>query len=137
MTKEENIVVSLELAKKLKSSGWEQKAIWFWTVDKEHDPFLYGGKKNGDQPTLTPEGHREYFACPTAEELLRELPVIEPECDNSAELTIERADDWEVSYKEEGKGYHIRFTAYTLANASAEMWIYLKEHNLLSPSKDD
>ena len=118
----EDIVVSLGVAKKLKSHGFRQEAIWFWTVDNEHDPFLYAAKRDGSQPTLTPpDSDREYFAALTAEEILSELQEERPPaCQENifqgwivGSSNLQRSDPWKPQNSD------------TLANAAASMWIYL------------
>jgi len=124
----EYITVSLEVAREMKKAGWGQKAIWFWTTTDEFDPFLYGAKMDGTQPTLTPpSSDREYFAAPTVEEILRELPK---------EIVITPAPfakgGWRVAWDvKNGRSY-----CDTPSNAAAKMWIYLKENNLLDTIKE-
>jgi len=144
------ITVDLETAKKLRGAGFPQVAHWFWTELQGDDAFLYGAKRDGTQPTLTPAPDlREYSAAPTAEEILDELPD-RIEIDKETTRCQCGKSDIRVSYKacfldmrksEPTNQYIVRyihcdevfkfFRADTLANAAAEMWIYLKENDLL------
>ncbi len=141
-----NITVSLSTAKRLRDAGWVQiPSYFYWATNIEDNStrWVFGMWDSQDD-----ESH-EYVAAPTAEEILRELPW-EYEDDeyeyedghdrchppnayisNTLYLEVGRnsEDEWRVSYNCPAGGYN-KF-GDTLANAAAEMWIYLKENNLL------
>lgn len=118
--------VSLELAKQLKEAGFPQETDFFYT--------RYGGDKWGVNLNL---GIAKEFgiAAPTADDLLDSLPA-------NTDITL--------SIKKGSKQYHVNYwwgtpnplrkgsvTDYwqthgdNPADALAEMWIYLKKHNLM------
>ena len=126
------ITTSLEWAEKLKEAGWlQEKSYFVWGR-------IGSGEKMGIKPRYS-EGSRMRYSAPSAEEILRELPEEIEESDYWLEIakSIHWGDTpWEIRYRKNGElllwddPEPIR--ADTLANASAAMWIYLKENNLLS-----
>jgi len=124
-----DITVSLEWAKNLKDVGWEhKKAMFYW---QEED-----GKSRIVQ-VIEPIGFefRQFYAAPTCEEILRELPQ---KIDESR-LQINRLGKlheyhWSVCYSNTcGSAWREeQFISDTLANVSASMWIFLKKNNLLN-----
>ena len=137
MTNSQNIVVSLECAKKLKEAVWPQDSTncFFWV----------GGRSNPDQPwkvedwrvvdsKLRFQAWQSDIPCaaPTAEEILRRLPaeLRDPKSRRLSPLTLfVDGERWIAEYP--------FFTliagvpGLTLCHALADMWICLKENNLL------
>ena len=109
----ENQVVSLELAKKMKSLGFEQESTWYWCqdqIDGWERPFLLQGHGM----------HKEYYSAYTVAELGEMLP------------------DWFYSEKNQGSwlGLHAispckLYKADTEANVRTKILIHLKENNLI------
>ena len=130
------ITVSLEWAKKLKEAGWE-KPCMFALVSWE-------AKTLGAKVELRSELSGRFKILvedPTAEEVLIELPpVIEKKTAGGIAMDNLRIcqceEGWHVYYKNGSRNSkrhktRISIKLDTLANASAKMWIYLKENNLL------
>ncbi len=134
-----NITASLSTAKRLRDAGWDKETEFVY------DPKMgvrWIGEEYSDCLDIG-------FGVPTAEEILRELPweyddeeyeyedgydrCLPPNAYISHTLYLEvgrnSEDEWRVSYNCPAGGYN-KFGG-TLANAAAEMWIYLKENNLL------
>jgi len=128
MTTPESITVSLEYAKKLKEAGWPQEAVWYWPVHYV----------NGHIFALATETHPrsennalDYFAAPTAEEILQRLPE------------YVGTQFWSIiaeGHVRDGRkvmGYTIYYPTKheewsdTLANAAAAMYCHLAENGLL------
>lgn len=152
----ESIVVSLEMAKKLKEAGWPQtdETLFIWQENVscplyshpiKDKPQVYGSRWT----YLEPDCGCQKYAAPTAEEILRELPRtftfnkesvwLEccPMC-NEEHPGWEINNNWLVRYAKVQTldGENHRRLAYetcedTLANAAAAMWVFLKEHSLL------
>lgn len=133
----ESITVSLDMAKKLKKAGWPQDALFYWckyweTLDWEvREP----------EPAYTRDGNQ--VAAPTAEEILRRLPTLIKTDGKDFWLTINKmfrdnpmGEGWQVWYTNRDDVSSLWLTTEQwsnadLANASAQMWIYLKENSLL------
>jgi hypothetical protein len=121
----ENQVVSLELAQRLKDLGVKQESYFFW----------YGGKvlrKN----QLTQELRR--FAPPVSAFTVAELgegmnaELTDANESDSFTLKISNAIDfWCVSFGNDDHDITPQFESTKLADALAEMLIYLRENNLL------
>lgn len=117
----ESIVTSLEISKKLDAAGYPQKeSINYWCfLNTEEEPIVVGLKRPKD----------DEIAAPTAEEILRRLP---------GKITGPLYLD--VQFKGEPRKWRVAFCGSqsiyleledSLANAAAQMWIYLKENNFL------
>ena len=133
-----DITVSLEWAKKLKEAGWLQDgALFCWWLRIGHTEYELSPAiflKNGE------------FAAPTAEEILRRLPVYFTKGNEKRVMRIMKHEDgrYSVFYEsyaiKTGMGelpyYDIPEIKKhdTLANASASMYCYLAENNLLPSS---
>ncbi|QGH72446.1 MAG: lysozyme [Siphoviridae sp. ctpQM7] len=133
MSNAEPIVVSLEMAKKLKEAGFPDEPLLAWFCV---DP---AGGWGPDFLDLNTKGESDFGEAPitklagawTAEEILRRLPdnyrlgFVRSTFDGKEEKQFQAycADSDRSQY------------ADTLANAAAAMWIYLKEHHLLPPEK--
>ncbi len=142
--------VSLELSKRLKEAGYPQKDSW-WSWMK-YKPFQIKRDKlkDEDQYFLGGEffkGIREdYFASPTADEILDQLPQ---HIEGKGWVRI-----WTGTSGESGRGYHLGYSKIlseggwvtiesqadsedTLADAAAKMWLYLKENELIDNATKD
>ena len=138
MDKLEDIVISLELAKKLKKAGFKQEGLFWWiekgcpirTSKKEYSQrtgFVYD-----DNYFVKHDGCILEAICsaPTTEEILKGLPKhfsrqylgIAPSLNNNA---------YGVYYMDSSQNITIIHEDKKLTNALAKMWIYLKENNLL------
>lgn len=124
MHEAESICVSLDMAKKLYDLGFRPVTVFSWY------------KNSGDEYFIDRQNEYGIFECaaPTAEEILRRLPWKIERDGSTFFLRIERWNDsldvlsWRVIYP--------NLHAFTnidnsLANASASMWLFLKEHSLL------
>lgn len=134
----ESIVVSLELAKKMKEVGWPQKeSMFYWTngnpdwaeasyyVDN-YSQFLI---IDADRARIKLDEHD--YAAQTAEEVLRRLPK---QLSDGSFLTISPEDDGWAVYYETSNNLPVRTCkAKTLVDACVKMYIYLAENNLLPP----
>ena len=146
-----SIVTSLEWSKKLKEAGWNQKQPNFlWveffntssTVPKERLSSLIRIDEWHGCDCEQPYKDRSYlkslsrYAAPTAEEILRRLPMDRVRLGQYFMMNVPKKGDsgnrWYVSYKK----YVSREDTHeehgdTIANAAAAMFCYLAEHKLL------
>lgn len=141
--KPEDIVVSLEMAKKLKDAGWPQEDhCHYWSVPygQEMDawvivPYVTGAgwhTPKDDPPTF--KDRSLFFAAPTAEEILRRLP---DEAEGRAFGMSYDSAHGSVGYAGSANDDGPIFTDTSLAHATAAMWLYLKEHSLLPTTPDE
>lgn len=127
MTTPESLVVSLDMAKRLKEAGWKERTIFSATVTDNLVAMILTPTKGhdlGNYPVGDPNTS-EILMFPTAEEILRRLPQLV----NHFGLLVCRSQDnesWEVNYM----GGYKPMSDPSLANAAAAMWLYLKENNL-------
>jgi hypothetical protein len=143
-----NITVSLQVARSLRDAGWEQEdSSFYWgkfdppkrrhledgtIVDipkEEAEAMSYSWYYYNEENMPYADEDHNSWAAPTAEEVLRELPEFYTPEDNkkrAMKCYPSAHGRWAVDY--EG---HCTQWSDTLANAAAEMWIYLKEHDLL------
>lgn len=137
------ITTSLEVSKKLKDAGFEQKnATFYWCINKAgKDVLRYAGSHRGGSQAdwIDP------IAAWTAEEILRELPKKFSPWGKEGRLTVQYSKNSKVplvgyiqhpsnDWLWRGENYQdgmLYFAEDTLANAAAMMKIYLKENNLL------
>ena len=148
MTTPESIVTSLDWSKKLKEAGWPQEdAIWYWVghmLDDNMEPTswsLWPREKEEYREQWKPHIH----AAPTAEEILRRLPLW---IKSKKNIVRTHAKSKTISgqrikfHLERFDGGYALFygTKYsplcyvegdTLANAAAAMYCYLAEQKLL------
>ncbi len=138
------LTVNLELSKKLKEDGYPQLAsCWYMlyaneedmkeTYDLELDSFK-PSEANTDDPDI---------AAPTADEILAKLESPIRVLEEEYFLSIEKIDDTftvdyvmggeTVFFLHEGKARQIE---KSLADAGAKMWLYLKEHGVLTTGKE-
>jgi hypothetical protein len=125
------ITTSLAVSKKLKEAGWKWKdapSTFCWWLQED------------EEPRVTQSWCDKGFCipAPTAEEVLRELPsVIRSEQEYWLTIRREYEHDkrMEVVYEydsDDVKSNSLHHTTGdTLANAAAELWIYLKTNDLL------
>lgn len=114
--------VSLELSRKLKEAGYPQEAEKWWWEDN------FGLEKNKsrtlqDKKPHNPKNGWVYFASPTADEILEQLPQ-----NTYCKKFFINANTWWECRK--NKRF---FQEKSLADAAAKMWLYLKKEGLLSP----
>ena len=123
----EDIVVSLENAKRLKEAGWPQdESIFRW---KNRGSWEIALKRQSSNKAGT------FIAAPTAEEILRMLP----DWIFCKKNSMGGGGDWcigdmqshvctPLAYKEMKKSM---IESDTLSNAAAAMWCYLSNNQLL------
>ena len=133
MNNPESITVDIETARKLREAGWEQSkelCLWYW-YENEDAP-ISGNARLVWKDHIDLTGGNGYSA-PTCEEILRELPYKKEIEGRISKLTIEKCSDglWDVCYMNISGEDFLSKHADTLASASALMWIFLKENNLL------
>lgn len=130
----ESIVVSLEHAKALKKAGWPQAAgMIVWHI---HQPERKTDEESFSfhwRSSLNLENLWDWFAAPTAEEILRRLPHAKKDSEDQRierDLhTLKETDgSWTVFFV--GDDSQV-FNDPSLANAAAAMFVFLKENNLL------
>lgn len=123
--------VSLELAKQLKEKGYPQDTYAVWEIGTDGNPYLEinYSSNDADKPRL--------FACPTADEILDNLPQILKIEDKTYQLFISMGLDRQyfIVYANE-KDYHDNMELpiimrKDITETLARMWIYLKENDLL------
>ncbi len=151
MTSPENIVVSLEMARRLKEAGWPQdNSCFYW--------LRCGDGKDDFSVSRTDVGRNsmvESFAAPTAEELLRRLPYkINTTTRKKTSIYGEMFDTFTLEIRVlSNRTYRIYYknkytnlgrdpslggfkaTDILLCNSLASMFIYLSTHHLLSPEQ--
>jgi hypothetical protein len=118
---------SIELCKKLTEIGFPRTEMWM--LD-----FLYERPNQWDifeyDFSLDCEDHEwTTYKCPSIAELLDELPKSIWEV-HSKELTIEYIW-WDAFVEYTDSRYRLERKVWTLPNALAEMYIWLKENNYL------
>lgn len=144
MTSSQSITVSLEKAQELKEAGWPQDACttpglehlanaisgsYFIWENGEHrcDTSCNCGGTHGGWEVIQRKdsGYDPWLPAPTAEEILWRLP----------KALIEKQDDgWRVQNCDYEEAYAIHnesFFAPSLADAAADMFVYLSKNNLL------
>jgi len=152
-----DITVSQEMAQNLHKAGWRRAGSYFrwtskkgkWSIGTIMDSPTYGEDKLTDDPFLN-----DFYAAPTAEEILRELPMqVTRDRKNKEPGTGEMIDTYHLQIKVLKDNivrifYRRRGICFggakrtssvlffdnkdTLANALAAMWIFLKKSNFLS-----
>ena len=122
----ENQVVSLELSKRLKDLGFEQKSLWWYEVYDE------GGsceKISILSKAIEGDYHQKYSAY-TVAELGEMLPRTFKTENRMYILKIDKfADEFAITYFSDGKAKTVQ--SDNEANARAEMLIWLKENKYL------
>ena len=136
----EKQVVSLDLCKKLKEAGYPQDDSYYaWirplepyrTLMKvEHELRGYNDMTWGSMPQR--ELSEYWVSAPTVSELGEKLPS-ELNTDKQEGLEIHRSRcEWIVAYRIQGSTWRIsKCDDNSLADAMAEMWLYLKDKELL------
>ena len=143
-----DITVSLEKAKELKEYGWPQDNYFLWIVDSSGSGhfghYTFDHILVIDSVGVAEDGSKiaDKFSAPTAEELLRRLPeAVKYPVRNAIEyeLLIRPFDDlderhWEITYAKDIDNVDntpLHETTGSLSDAAAEMFIWLKQNNLL------
>ena len=129
----ENQVVSLELAKKLKSLGFEQESLWYWQEGTHYTTYVCNivssGISNSNKKAWC--GNREDYSAYTVAELgILAKDYIHKSWGSENKwkcscITEHKRDEENIDSEE------TFFYANTEANARATMLIYLKENNLI------
>jgi hypothetical protein len=142
MIKPEIFCVSLEVAQKLKEAGWDKETlfVWYFTKcvgEKDNNWKLLSSYYKYDGFVIQDRLDRIYSA-PTSSEI--DLPPDTP-CYKAVggkyccfQYDSEDGDTyWHELYEEKGLGEYSpeMFYADTEVEAKAEMWLYLKENNLI------
>jgi hypothetical protein len=154
MNAPESIVVSLEMAKRLKKAGWTQQGAWlYWSEQQTYGPpeerwvlrqpgFGWSCGCVVGMKAETPCSGCGTFpndcAAATAEDILQRLPreIIHggKHLLLSAEPNVfhQVGHGWKTYYSTGGGTVEIGSGEHeSLANAAAAMWLYLKESKLL------
>lgn len=129
----DNLVVSLETAKKLKAAGWSKPTAF---VQVKHSNKIYELRAHS---TSMDTYKVPYLPAPTAEEILRELPE---------SIKIKRKPLWLSIHKDADiVGFFLSYLSgdnvdmvvmpsnKSLSEAAAQMWIWCKENNYLEGKK--
>lgn len=134
-----DLVVSLETAKKLKATGWTKPTAFYW-VDVPGQGWVLSEKREECFVWVNPDGGtacyslaavRNYFAAPTAEEILRELPNL------IVTKTLNRCRTYSLLIKPANLGYVLTYgaialqSAPTLSEAAAQMWLWCIEQGYI------
>ena len=151
MSNPEQIVVSLEMAKRLKEAGWEQEGTFFhWICGsnawREVQNIEVWEKIEGEWGTGREVKDLEHYSAPTAEEIILTLPKGWKFREQSQEEYISKNGDPYVkngiiavyySWESQQKFPHEISCGEgnSLADSAAEMWLFLKKENLLPSEK--
>jgi len=118
-------VVSLELAEKLRESGFPQLGLFWWGRIRKEDDYEISVTyplSNKDQT------YQDLFVAPLASELMEELPKKNKHGDF---LTVHKVlEGYEVFFNSYYGGHSEQYND-NLCDALASMWLYLKQRNLL------
>ena len=131
MNTPESICVSLEMAQRLKSAGWPQESIFRW-IELSDEQFIlwtksdYEGTMKEDEEFDGIHGWSIFADAPTAEEILRKLPM--HSIHGNSKGYIVTVDDL---HDEKGRFAHHE-QDFSLANAAAAMFLFLSENKFLS-----
>lgn len=140
MNNSEQITVSLEWAKKLKEAGWNQDGrggFKFGYFDYEGNPYPVLANWDTDID-------KRIAVAPTAEEILRELPMALPDEFGICSLEVRKTEDgYMIHYfsHEDGKSAYLTdkksvFSDAALSDCVAKMYCHLAENKLL-PTDDE
>jgi len=147
----EDIVVSLELAKELKEAGYPQEdSLFYWFMvageGEKSRHIIFNDPDNG-YCTNSSCNHNPISA-PTASELGEYLknPIQPKDFPYGSHKNIYQhysgfeneginKDCWESIIVERNIGTQLVKTAKTEADARAEMWLYLKQNNLINKER--
>ena len=138
--KKTNLITSLELCKQLKEAGFLQDTHFKWNVWDKNDE-LYIGEVDASWTQEEWENYTEdynppkseFFAAPTTDELLNELPH-EVYCVKDYTTVTTDPDSPQVFYYRVNYGLGkkpVYFESRWLPNALAKMWLYLKKEGLI------
>lgn len=128
------LVVSLEKAKELLDAGWPQGTSHFVcsTTSDGYSNYSVCERLKPDHPNYESPYYLTWDA-PTASEILERLPrVLHDEF--LLQITL-HSDIWCIGYWNGNEEAVIKYHQFgdTLADAASDMWIYLKQNNLLPP----
>jgi hypothetical protein len=116
----EQLVVTLETARKLKAAGFDQRTAWAWHQDRpsSENGFQLRALETAARPDGEPPGEGERFAAPTAEELAARMPD-----DGFALLRLPRTP----SPRYRANSYTRSWEADTMAEALAGLYLRRRE----------
>lgn len=128
----EQHVVSLELAKQLKESGYPQKSLFYWR-EWVADGVSEIKTTDGDEDLNDGLGVVKLYSAPLASELGEQLP---DNIDGMDLCSLKESDGrWTIYYQDNESFEQKKFSEFrprdTEADARAKMWLYLKKENLL------
>lgn len=119
----EQQVVSLEIAKKLKDLGVEQKSLWYWVYDEKD---ITHQVIRNEEPFIS-DYQIKYSAFTVAE-----LGELLPKDSHYDHCSTVKGYQWRVCAHDRAyRGELGRAFADTEADSRAKMLIYLKEHKLI------
>jgi len=122
----DELVVSLDTAKKLKAAGWIKPTAHCWSMSNI---------SNGEYRVYVSAHLANDINAPTAEEILVELPIQRiDDGDTPLELAISRCRTyWYVAYlvSEEVAPYETEFHDVSLSEAAAQMWLWCKKEGYI------
>lgn len=115
-------VVSFEMAKELKESGWNKSTFSYWL--ERHDG---GFSLDCNRFSIPIFGERLFYYAPMAEEIIHKLP----RCVSIVHIGL-YLNMYSVSYDIDKTGKNMNIaTGESLADLFARIWIYLYKNNLL------
>lgn len=134
--------VSIELAKQLKDKEFPQENSYFywtfWSSKEKPKPKNILMNKEEIKHGTNISINIKKIAAPIAEEILDQLPwSFRPKEDNMHEIEIFKTGKWSINYRNRVDGFSMllegdeRIFETILADAAAQMWLYLKKNNLL------
>lgn len=124
------LCVSLETAKKLKAAGWTKPTEFAWIHNPRGENWSIGNAKTFNAAEIL-----EWYYTPTAEEILRELPIeLTDDAETPLELVVVRDRTyWYVGYavSEEVTPFSEEYHDKSLSEAAAQMWIWCVERGYI------
>lgn len=145
--------VSLGLAKRLKKAGFPQKTEFYWILGISNEPIYIKTNNRSLDFYRHEKGGYPIFAAPTAEEIIRELPIqvvpfkrYNSESHMYHSLEISRnLYSYTVDYRHE---FELPVGCFTtsyfkygmkrkvLANVCGDMWLYLKKEGFFDENRE-
>ena len=135
----EDIVVDLEIAKKLKEAGWEQNNLFY--IDENNDAYTF---YEANDITEENEYYKEtrdsvlLYSAPTADEIIKKLPrkFRDATLDMVTVHSEENEIEWQVGYGIDGLSRFYWFCYdEKLSNALAKIWLWCKKNGYLEEEK--
>jgi uncharacterized protein (DUF1697 family) len=125
-------MIKFELAKQLKDLGFSQNTTYGWCVFNSNRKQAQGipySLRNAFEEHNKHLDYTEVVSAPTFDEIWREFNVMSKYTDLEIEMDL-----WGLhlhNYKKIDESQVYLFENYTLVEAAANLWIYLKTNNLL------